>query len=98
MRPIVIDAGARLELREDGATLTAVTRATRTPLDGYDGSGGLPRYDGPDPKPLDSGVTGGTGWIMTPDRGGTWVIAFAFEWQTHCYAGSGLNWVVVRTR
>ncbi len=97
MRPIVVDAGALLEVREDGADLTTVT-ATRTPLDGYDGSGGLPRYDGPDPKRLDSGVAGGTGWIRTPDRAGTWVIGFDFAWQTHCYGGSGFNWVVVRTR
>jgi hypothetical protein len=98
MRPIVVDAGARLELLERGATLTAVTWTNRTPFDGYDGSRGLPEYAGPDPKPLDSGVTGGTGWIRTPNRAGTWVIEFGLEWQTHCYGGSGLNWVVVRTR
>ena len=98
MRPIVIDAGSRLELREEGATLTSVTRATRTPFGGYDGSGGLPEYGGPAPKPVDSGMAGSTGWIISPNRPGMWVIAFDLEWQTHCYGGSGVNWVVVRTR
>jgi hypothetical protein len=98
MRPIVIDAGTRLELREKGATLTSVTRAARTPFGAYDGSGGLPEYSGPAPKPIDSGMAGSTGWITSPNRPGTWVIAFDLEWQTHCYGGSAVNWVVVRTR
>jgi hypothetical protein len=98
MDPIVVDAGGRLTVREHGATLTSVSAARRYAFTGFDVSGGLPQYGGPPPRSLASGAAGGEGWIRLPERPGRWVVELSFGWQTHCYGGSGINWVVVRTR
>ncbi len=97
MDPIVEGAGGRLVLRERGARLTAVTRANSRPFANFRDEG-LPEYDGPKPQPLAAGANEGRGWIELPDRAGTWVIEFLPEWQTECYQGNGINWVVVETR
>lgn len=97
MAPIEVEPGGRMPVEYRGATLTGLGGVTRVPFGRFT-AGDPPDYDGPDPRPLQSGVEDSVGWIEAPDREGTWVVELEPEWLTDCYEGQGVNWVVVRTR
>ncbi|HEY6569628.1 MAG TPA: hypothetical protein VIZ22_05025 [Candidatus Limnocylindrales bacterium] len=96
MRPIQVDAGGQLDVDEDGATLTDLV-ARRYDLADFTVDG-LPEYDGPRPRDLDTDVTAGTGRIQMPGTPGSWVIELSPSWRSRCWVGDGITWVVVRTR
>ena len=92
--PIGAPAGGGMAVREAALTLVDL-KASLYARTGFTDTGELV-YRGPAPMPLDTVVTTGVARVTMPSDPGAYVLELWPGWESPCFRGSGVTWVVIQ--